>query len=232
MFEKSQNCNSCQECNSRSPLFSLLNKEELTFLNADRYEVVFNPGESIFKQGSAANHVLSLTSGKAKIYLEGISKFKLLIRYSIEWDLLGSPGIFIDNRHHYSAIALENVSICYVDSEKFKEILKKNGKFAEAYWKQENMEKALLYDRLLSLSQKQTNGRIADALLYLSDIHINGKKTKFSVTNLELSELSNMTKDSVVRTLKSFQKDKVINVKDDKIEVLDSKKLEKLSRIG
>ncbi len=232
MFEKSQNCNSCQECNSRSPLFSLLKKEELELLNTERYEVVFNPGEKIFKQGSAANHILSLTSGKVKIYLEGLNKFKLLIRYSTEWDLLGSPGVFIDKRHHYSAVAMENASICYVDGVQFKTVLKKNGEFAEAYWKQESKEKALMYSRILSLTQKQTHGRIADALLYLSDIHANEGKSNFSVTNLELSEFSNMTRDSAVRTLKSFQKDKIILLKQDTIEILNNKKLQELSRIG
>lgn len=57
-----------------STAFNFLSDEELNLLENNRTEVVYKPGEIIFKQGSASTHVVLFISGLAKIYLEGYNK--------------------------------------------------------------------------------------------------------------------------------------------------------------
>ena len=64
-------CLGCEECNSRSPLFSSLNKDELQLLNKDRYSVRFHKGEMIIKQGTRSDYLVSLIEGFAKMYILG-----------------------------------------------------------------------------------------------------------------------------------------------------------------
>ena len=52
-------------------LFRFLTDEQLEFVNQSRYEVRFLKGEIIFKQGGPLTHIACLTSGKAKVYIEG-----------------------------------------------------------------------------------------------------------------------------------------------------------------
>src|SRR5690554_1282825 len=111
---RSDTCINCQTCNARSPLFNLLTQEELKIANANRFEVVFNAGENIVKQGTSASHMIIITSGMAKMYLEGYDRKNLLLELIIPWKLFGGPGLFTDYRYHYSVTALTETSACFI----------------------------------------------------------------------------------------------------------------------
>ena len=70
--KKYYTCKDCTECIERSPLFKHLSKEELEIMNEGRFEVKYKSGETIYKQGTDITHVLSVTSGMAKIFVEGV----------------------------------------------------------------------------------------------------------------------------------------------------------------
>lgn len=232
MLSKSPKCQSCVVCDMKSPLFSLLSKEELHRINIDRYEVDYKSGDYVFKQGSAANNILSLTRGKVKLYLEGINGQNLAFKIAKQWELLGGPGLFIDNRHHYSARAIEDVTICFINLDRFKEAIRTNIEFGELFWKQVNLEMVHLYNRYLSNSQKQMNGRLADVILYLSSEVFSGINCDIKIGKQDLAELSGLTRDSVVRVLKRFCTDQIIQMNDNHIEILNASKLEEISRLG
>lgn len=232
MYSNSPKCQTCVECDIRSPLFHLLSKEELQNLNQDRYEVEYKAGDIIFKQGSAANNILSLTRGKVKLYLEGVNGHKLTFKIAKRWELLGGPGLFIDNRHHHTARAIEDVTICFINLDRFKEVVRTNVKFGNLFWKQVNLETVHLYNRFLSNTQKQMHGRLADALLYLSSEVFTGENCEIIIAKQDIAELSGMTRDNAVRVLKRFVTDAIIEFKGKEIIILKSKKLEELSRLG
>ncbi|MDX2442968.1 MAG: Crp/Fnr family transcriptional regulator [Bacteroidales bacterium] len=232
MYSNSPKCQTCVECDIRSPLFHLLSKEELQNLNQDRYEVEYKAGDIIFKQGSAANNILSLTRGKVKLYLEGVNGNKLTFKIAKRWELLGGPGLFIDNRHHYTARALENVTVCFINLERFKAVIRTNVAFGDLFWKQVNLETVHLYSRFLSNAQKQMHGRLADALLYLSSEVFTGENCEIIIGKQDIAELSGMTRDNVVRVLKRFVADDIIEILDKEIKIINRDKLLELSRLG
>jgi CRP/FNR family transcriptional regulator len=101
-------------------------------MNNNRYEVSFKPGEVMFKQGTPATHFLCLTKGLAKIYIEGYGK-NLIIGLVKPVEYILGPGIYVDNRHHYSASAIEDSTACLVDVNTFKQMTRKNPDFAEEF---------------------------------------------------------------------------------------------------
>ena len=232
MSHTSPKCRNCFDCDLKSPLFRLLSDEELKNLNTDRYEVEYKAGDSIFKQGSAANNILSLTKGKVKLYLEGLNDQNLIFKVSKPWELLGGPGLFIDNRHHCSARAIEPSTVCFINLDRFKEVICSNPEFGKLFMREQSENTVHLYHRFLSNSQKHMNGRLADALLYLaSEIYIEPITAIFLSTH-DLAELSGMTRDSVVRVLKNFTSENLIDIQDKGIVILNKEKLEELSRLG
>ena len=74
MISKKQieGCEDCRDCMKRAPYFQVLSPEELDMINKDRYSVRYKAGEMILKQGTSANHILSLIDGIVKIYIEGM----------------------------------------------------------------------------------------------------------------------------------------------------------------
>ena len=76
------------------------------------------------------------------------------------------------------------------------------------------------------------HGRLADVLLYLSSEVFEGINCDIEIKKQDLAELSGMTRDSVVRVLKRFCTDQIIQMNDNHIEIVNASKLEEISRLG
>jgi CRP/FNR family transcriptional regulator len=229
---KSDTCISCESCNERSPLFSLLSIEELKIMNANRFEVIFNTGENIVKQGTSASHMIMITSGMAKLYLEGFDKKNLLLEIISPWQLFGGPGIFTDYRYHYSVSALVETSACFIAIENMRKVMRTNPDFSEALLKNCSRGGVSNFERLISLTQKQMHGRLADVLLYLSEKIYASKHFSLNITRQEIGEMSNMTKESATRILKEFEHAGIIKLETKEVTINDMEKLNQLSLHG
>jgi len=229
---KSDTCISCEDCNKRSPLFSLLSSEELNIMNANRFEVVFNTGENIVKQGTSASHMIMITRGMAKLYLEGFDKKNLLLEIINPWKLFGGPGLFTDYRYHYSVSALLDTSACFIATENMRRVMRLNPDFAETLLKHCSLNGVSNFQRLISLTQKQMHGRLADVLLYLSEKVYFSTHFSLNITRQEIGEMSNMTKESATRILKEFEHAAIIKLDTKNITLLDVEKLKQLSLHG
>jgi CRP-like cAMP-binding protein len=228
--EKSQT--TCITCESKSPLFSLLSDQELNRVQQTRINVVFKPGETIRKQGTSMTHVLSINHGLAKLYLEGIEQRTAILRLVKPTNFIGGPGIYLDLMHHYTVTALMESSVCFIDIQVFKNIIKQNSPFAEEFMKDFSRNTLAAYNRLINLTQKQMPGRMADTLLYLFNDIFESKRFPMLVSKQDLADLSAMSKDSAVKVLRGFQNDGIVRITDQEMELLDPEALKKISRIG
>lgn len=229
---RSEQCINCESCNQHSPLFSLLNQEELKITNAGRFEVTYNSGETIVKQGTSATHLIVLTNGMAKLFLEGVDKRNLIMDIVLPRRLFGGPGIFTDNRYHYSVIALTETSACFISTESVRKVFRSNPDFAEAMLKHCNRGGASNFDRLISLTQKQMPGRLADTLLYLRSEVYHSTAFTLDITRQEMGEMSNMTKESTTRILKDFETEGILKIDGKTIELLNIEALKGISLHG
>jgi CRP/FNR family transcriptional regulator len=89
-----------------------------------------------------------------------------------------------------------------------------------------------VYERLISLTQKQMPGRIADVLLYLSNEIYNDNTFDISLSRQDIGDLSSMTKDSAIRILKDFESEKIILVEGKHISILKKETLNEISIRG
>ena len=222
----------CISCECKSPLFRFLSDEELNMVQQNRINVVFKQGETIRKQGTVMTHVISVNRGLAKLYLEGVEQRNAILRLVKPTNFIGGPGIYLDLMHHYSVTALVESSVCFIDIHVFKKIIKQNSLFAEEFMKDFSRNTLLVYNRLISLTQKQMPGRMSDTLLYLFDDIFESNKFPMLVSKQDLADLSAMSKDSAVKVLREFQKEGLIRITDHEMEILDAGALKKISRIG
>lgn len=231
-FKKSSICNNCNDCNRRSPLFSLLTSEQLEKLNHERFEATYRKGEMIFKQGSASSHILMLTSGLVKIYLEGPNGRGLIMKLIKPIEMFGGPGIFLDGRNYYSATALQDCTVCFITQKRFREAVRTNPDFAEKFIEHINRNAVYSFGRFADLTQKQMPGRVADALLYLSKEVYESKDFHLCMSRQDLADMTNLSKESVIRILKELKTEKIITLEGDHIKIPKIEALEKISLVG
>ncbi len=220
----------CINCQCKSQIFKALSEPELELINQNRYEVFFKSGEIMFKQGTPSPHFLCLTKGLAKIYIEGYGK-NLILGLVKPVEYIFGPGIYVDNRHHYSAAAVEDSSACLVDTTIYKQI-RQNPDFADSFIQRISLQSIHNFDQFISLTQKQMHGRIADALFYLKDRIYEKNPFEMTISRQDLADLSGMSKESAIRILKEFKDEGIISTEANSVHILKPDMLRQISETG
>ena len=227
-----EGCEDCRDCMHRAPYFQILSTEELEEINRDRYSVRYKPGEMILKQGTSAMHVLSLIDGTVKIYIEGIGEKNLLLGLQQPWALLGGPGLHTDQKIHYSVSAISGVTICFINLERFNRVRKLNCRFANQLVQHVSAQAVMMFNKMVSLTQKQMHGRMADGLLYLANEFYRSPSFQMQLSRQEIGDLTAMSKDSAIRILKDFERDGIISLKGNQLSIMDMDQLAYISLKG
>ncbi len=186
----------------------------------------------MMKQGSPTSNALFIASGMAKTYIEGQNGKNFILSIALPGRLILGPGAYVDSRQTYTVAAITAVQACFINFEIFKQIVRVNGAFAEGLL-QDISEKSLVsLTRMVNLSQKKMHGRLAEALLYFSDVVFKNDEYEMILSRQELGEMTNMAKECVVRILKELEDSGVIYSDSSKIKILDREKLVQISLKG
>lgn len=222
----------CETCTRKWKNFQHLTKEELSLVNENRYEATFKPGEIILKQGSPTSNALFMSSGMAKTYIEGMNGKNFIISIALPGRLILGPGAYVNSRQTYTVAAITTVQACFISFNIFRQLVRTNGKFAEGLLEDISTKSLGSLNRMVNLSQKKMHGRLADALIYFSDVVFNSDEFEMILSRQELGEFTNMAKECVVRILKELEESGVIDSDSSKVKILDRDKLIQISLKG
>jgi CRP-like cAMP-binding protein len=222
----------CENCIVTWKNFKNLTREEIRLLDENRYEATFKPGEIILKQGSPATSAVFLASGIAKIYIEGLDTKNFILGMALPTNLIIGPGVHVTRRHSYSVAALTVVQTCFINFDIINQLIKQNPAFAAGMIEDISMKSYAVHNKLVSLTQKKMPGRIAEALIMMSENIFKADEFDMILSRQELGEMTNMAKESVVRILKELEGTGVIKAGYSRIEIKDKEKLRMISERG
>ena len=221
----------CIDCPLKANCFEHLTNEELELINSNRVELQYKKGEIICKQGAFANNILHIPEGFAKIYIEHNNK-NLILKIVSSKDLISLPSLFNYNIFHYSVATVTDSYVCSINISAMVSLIRSNSKFAETVISLVNKNTVQYFDRFISLTQKQSHGRIADALLHLSDDVFYNDEFHLPITRKDLAELTGMSTENVIRILKELNSDRIISLESKSIKIISKELLNKLSEFG
>ncbi len=222
----------CLLCNNKSECFQLLNTDELTFADGNRVEIQYNKGEMVAKQGTFYTHIMYLQSGMVKVYKEMPDGSKLILNIFTAGNLIGLPFLFKNQVLDYSVSAIEETIICAIDRKAFEKLIHENGNFAAEVVNQLNNCTLYNYGRIVSLTHKQLNGRFADTLLFLSKQIYKTNNFKLTLSRKDLAEYTGVSVMSIIRVIKDFKQDGIIDIQGNLLEILKPEMLEQISKTG
>ncbi len=223
---------SCAECLKKCNLFKALTKEQLENIYEHRYDTAFREGEVIAKQGSPISNVVSLSEGLAKLVLETPGKPDIIVSVVKPTTLITSPGMFLDNRYHYSVISLTKTRACFISMNTIRQLFGENHEFQKRFHKNVGERSIMLFSRFRNIIHKNMAGRLADAILYLHAEVYESLEFHLDLSRSDLAEYSNMTKESVSRILKEFKDEKIFDLSNEQARILDLERLEQIARNG
>jgi len=188
--------------------------------------------EIIFSQGVNIDNIAFVLSGLVKISRELRKGKNIILRIAQPGTILGLSSVFTDEVFNYTASAIDNVLIGYVNRKVFSDIVKDNGAFGFEITKQMGLDNAYITSRLSSLLYKQLPGRVSDIILYFAQEIYKSNTFNIPLTRQELAELAGTTKESLIRTLSEFNHDKIISLNRNTLSIISLNIIQTLSRLG
>lgn len=223
---------SCVVYNHHVSCFESLTEEEKQIIDRHKVDIKYKKGEVIAKQGSFASHVIFLKEGLVKVFLEGNPK-DLILKIIPSDRLITLSSIFEGNNTFlYSAVTYVDSTASLIDADIFKQLIRKNPVFASKIINILNENTAQVYGRFYALTRKQSHGRVADILICLSERIYKTDQFNLALSRNDLADLTSLSPESVIRILKEFKEEKLIDVKGKSIEILNFETLQKISAFG
>ncbi|MCE1199021.1 MAG: Crp/Fnr family transcriptional regulator [Marinilabiliales bacterium] len=198
----------------------------------NKRQIRFRSGETILKQNTPLTHLVCIKNGMAKVVSEG-AKGKNLILEIIKSNNVFTVGGSIQNDfRHFTVAAVTDVDCCFIDTNRLYNLLTRNNTFSIALLNYTNEQHLKMMNTLINLTNKYMPGRVADTLLYLKNVVFESNPFNFILSKQELAEMSGMTKESFIRSLKEFEDSGLIRHNRNAVEILKENELMEVSRNG
>lgn len=223
---------SCLKCTDKSLCLNKLTEQELGSIDENKVVLKYKKGEIIAKQGAFVPQILYLQKGLVKVYKEINDNENLVLTIFPAGSLIGLPSLYSGSKMEYTVSALVDSVICSMDKQLFEDFIKHNGEFAASVIG--SMNNCLIYNfaKLMSLTHKQMNGRLAEAILFLSDVIFRADEFEMSLSRKDIAEFTGMSVMSVVRGIKDFKESNLISDDNGVFKILNREKLSKISISG
>jgi CRP-like cAMP-binding protein len=223
--------NKCKTCAFKSKAVGTLNEDDFENLSCNNAMVGFRKGESIITQGAFSTNVVYLRSGLAKIHIRG-PYYEQIVRIVKAPRYLGLPTTIGDKLNQYSVTALNDVDVCFIDIKTFNMLIKEAEQFSFEIILDLCKDELESIRRCASRTQKQVRGNIADAILDFADHIFESDTFSLPVSQAEIGNLVDTSRESVSRVFNEFNKDGIIHIQGKKIEILNKKLLYLISQNG
>ncbi len=215
-----------------SGCFRKLSAEELEFINNKKTQISYLKGETIFKQGAFAPHVLFVNQGLVRVYLQTGTNRQVNIRIAQKGDFIAFSSVFGENIYNYSAVALVDSAICMIDKDALKQLLLRNPEFALEITSRNYKNEGRYIELIGNISYKQMRGKLASALLYLSGEEFAEENLFQYLTRQDIADFASITIESGIKFLKEFEKEGILSIAGKDIVIHDRVALTEVSRRG
>lgn len=186
--------------------------------------------QAIYTEGNHPSRLMYIVSGKVKTYKRNDDGKELVTDLYSQGDFLGYIALLEGATYKETAEAMDNCEIAVVPREDFEELLHNNREVAGSFIKLLAKNVADKEQQLLGLAYNSLRKKVAEALIALKNKYGGSSDTPFSIdiSRENLASVAGTATESLIRTLSDFKSEKLIDIKDGAIEILNPQKLENL----
>lgn len=222
----------CEQCIVRQfSSLKALNKEELLKMAECKTSYTIKKGEPIFEEGDTTNGIFCIKDGVCKLTKLSANGKDQIVKLVKPGELLGQCSLISEEPTNLSAVALEDMEVCFIPKKEIMEFFNENNQFSMNVMKTICGDLKDADDHMVSLAQKSVKERLAETLLHLEDTF--GKNEDGSLhIQLSREELAGMigtATESCIRLLSEFNKTGLIELIGKKIAIVDRNKLKRMS---
>lgn len=221
----------CEQCIVREfSSLKALNKDELLKIANCKSSYSIKKGEPIFTEGENVNGIFCIKDGVCKLTKLSANGNDQIVKLITKGELLGQRSMISEEPVNLSAIALEDMEVCFIPKSEIMGLFNQNNQFSMNVMKTICGDLKEADEHLVTMAQKSVKQRLAETLIYLYDTFgfENDKSLKIKLSREELAGIVGTATESCIRLLSDFNKTGVIKLSGKKIIIPDRNKLSKL----
>jgi DNA-binding response OmpR family regulator len=190
----------------------------------------------LYQEGKRPKGLFLLKSGKIKAFRINEDGKEYITNLYVPGDYIGYLPMLENNSYEDSAEVLEDAEVAVFPKEEFLDALYKDLQVAGKFIRLIALNVKEKEERLLSLAYGSLRKRVAKGLL---DIHVKfataqadqknmSPRVQLSISREDIAQYIGTATESLIRTLSDFKAEKLIDIKDGKIHIIDLQKLQHL----
>ena len=205
-------------------------KKALYSLTEDRNTNKYKKKQTIYSEGNHPNRLYYILKGKVKAYKTNDDGKELVTDLFSPGDFLGYVALLEGAVYKDTAEALEETELAIIPREDFDELVSTNSEVAKKFIQLLAKNVSDKECQLLGMAYNSLRKKVADALLMLQSKYqgTQGEKFTIDISRESLATIAGTATESLIRTLSDFRTEKLIDIKEGNIAIVNQKKLEKL----
>lgn len=207
----------------QSVLENLSLNERAEVLNSSD-KILFNEGESLFKQGSFAKGAFLLQSGLVKIIHESGQGQRQVIYVYAPGEWIGYRQLLTGEASSIEAIAVGAVEVAFIPLASFEQLLRLYHAFSRNLLEALSQEFSVWVNRLTVFTRYPVRERLAICLLILYDraVRADGRSSvPIICSRTDMADFIGATLETTVRTLSAFRSNGWLTTQGRRIILLD-----------
>lgn len=218
-----------------SEMWRVLNTEEKRKITDNFTVHHFKKNQIIYAEREVPEYLWCLLKGKAKLCKDGVGGRQQILRLIRPVQYFGYRAYFAQEPYVSTAMAMEASVLGSIPMKVVEELIDENRQVAWFFIHELSRNLGSSDTRIVNLTQKHIRGRLAEALIVLSEhygFEEDGVTIRVYMAREDLANLSNMTTANAIRTLTAFVSEKLILVDGRQIKIINEPQLRKVSKFG
>lgn len=221
----------CEQCIVREfSAIKALNKDELLRIADCKTSYSIKKGETVFNEGDALNGIFCIKDGVCKLSKLSDNGKDQIVKLVKKGELLGQRSLISEESTNLSAIAIEDMQVCFIPKQEILQFFNENNQFSLNMMKSVCGDLKDADDNMVNLAQKTVKQRLAEVLIKLeTDFgkHEDGT-LKIQLSREEIAGMIGTATESCIRLLSEFNKVGWISLQGKKITITNKKELQRI----
>ena len=206
-----------------------LPKQELETITAHMTEEVYGKGDILFREGGLPNGIFFIREGKVKKYKADKEGREQIIYVANTGELVGYHALLAEERYPDTAATLEKSIIAFIPKEDFLAVVNSSQLLSQRLLKTLSHEFSVFVNSLVLLGQRTVRERLAMQLVLMREKYKQsftpGMAVEINMSREDLASLVGTARENVVRILKEFKEEDILETKGRKIVIKNVQKL-------
>ncbi|MEO8174311.1 MAG: response regulator [Sediminibacterium sp.] len=185
--------------------------------------------QTLYQEGKRPKFLYFLIKGKIKGYRTNDDGKEYITDIFVDGDFLGYSALIENGLYTDNSVILEDSEVLQIPKDDFLQMIYKDINVANRFIRIITQNVKEKEQRLLNLAYSSLRKRVADSLVDIyRKFNPDNNATSIDISRDDVAHYVGTATESLIRTLSDFKSEKLIEIKEGKINILDIEKLSSL----